>query len=83
MAQAMLRLQERVCLDLLAEIWAGIRDDPAFIVAGDSDRALRSRPCRRIAGAGAATGSIVGVPLRKPATSRGAQNDDTQQSLLP
>jgi hypothetical protein len=83
MAQAMLRLQERPCLDLLAKVRAGIRNGPVLVIAGDSDRALRSRTRCGIPGAGAAAGSIVGVPLRKPATGRGAKNDNTQQTLLP
>src|SRR4051794_4654068 len=83
MAQAMLGMQERTCLDLLAKVRAGVRDDPGLVVARDGDRALGPRACRWIAGAGAPTGGIVGVPLWKPATGRGAKNDDTQRILLP
>src|ERR671933_388931 len=83
MAQAMLGLQERPCLDLLTQVRAGVRDDPVLVVTGDGNRALGSRARRRIAGAGTPAGSIIGVPLRKPATGRGTKNDDTQQTRLP
>jgi len=83
MTQAVPGMQERTCLDLLAQVRAGVRDDPVFIVARDGDRALCSRARCRIAGTGATAGGIVGVPLRKSATGRGAKNDDTQQTLLP
>ena len=73
------RVQCRGRGDLLAQIRAGIDQQPILTIHRSDDARLAARWCGGIARTGSLAAGAGGIPLRKPAPGAGAEYDHPEQ----
>src|SRR5262249_17319655 len=69
-AKTMTGMEDRIGLDLLAEVRRGIDQEPAFAVAAHGKRCLGASQRLRVPGARASACFSVRIPLRESTTGR-------------
>ena len=67
-------MKQRLAAYLLAKIGGRVHDEPTLAVRADGDRRLRRRQSRWITSSRAPARLAVGIPLRKTAARRRAEN---------
>src|ERR1700761_1145899 len=80
-AQAVARMENGIGLDLLAEIWRGIDQEPSFAITAHGQRCLGPGQSLAVAGARAPACFSVRIPLWESTTGRGPEDNGLHAAI--